>query len=109
LSAALNGIKKGGILIGFLRCHEGLGDINLPKVSPLKGFAVKHVPMGIIRKGMNKYAGPPDQSGGSMDIVKLCRNFDPYIYSPSIVDEINLKNLGLKIYDDVEKMMEDVI
>ncbi|MHA1820491.1 MAG: lactate racemase domain-containing protein [Promethearchaeota archaeon] len=109
MSMALNFCKKGGNILCFIRAEEGLGDLTISKVSKFKGLLLKLLPFGLVKKGIDKYGGPPDQAGGTLDIVKMAKYFRTYIYAPNIfgLPEINsLKNMGFKFFDDPQKMVK---
>ncbi|MGV9199524.1 MAG: nickel-dependent lactate racemase [Promethearchaeia archaeon] len=108
MSNSLNGAKEGGVILNLIKAREGLGDVTLPDISKIKGFLMRHLPMKILVKKVNESAGSPDQSGGFLDLMKMVRNFDAYIYSPSLGSIEPIENIGFEMYTDLDQVMSEV-
>ena len=108
MSNSLNGTKKGGVILNLIKASEGLGDVTLPEISKIKGFLMRHLPMKILVKKVTESAGSPDQSGGFLDLMKMIRNFKPYIYSPSLGSIEPIENVGFKMRSDLDQVMGEV-
>jgi len=108
MSMSMNFCKKGGYLVNLIQAREGFGDLKMPDVSKLKGFLIKTLPLSILRKGIEKYGGPPDQSGGTLDIIKIAKYFHSYLYIP-VIGEINsLKNMGFKFFSKPQEIIDNI-
>lgn len=108
MSNSLNAAKEGGVILSLIRAKEGLGDVTLPDISKIKGFLMRHLPMSILVKKVNESAGSPDQSGGFLDLMKMVRNFDPYIYSPNLGTIEPIANVGFEMKTDLEETLAEV-
>jgi nickel-dependent lactate racemase len=108
MSNSLNAAKEGGVILSLVRAEEGLGDVTLPDISKIKGFLMRHLPMSILVKKVNESAGSPDQSGGFLDLMKMVRNFEPYIYSPSLGTIEPIANVGFEMKTDLEETLAEV-
>jgi nickel-dependent lactate racemase len=108
MSNSLNGPKKGGTILNLIKAREGLGDVTLPDISKIKGFLMRHLPMSILVKKVNESAGSPDQSGGFLDLMKMVRNFDAYIYSPSLGSIEAIENIGFEMHTDLDQVLAEI-
>lgn len=108
ISNSLNACRKGGVVISIMRALEGWGDVTVPDISKLKGWILRNFPLGFVGKAISKAAGSPDQSGGTFDMVKLCRFMNPHLYAPSITDNEPLLNLGFKMFPDKDRLIQSV-
>ncbi|MFO8018194.1 MAG: nickel-dependent lactate racemase [Promethearchaeia archaeon] len=108
MSNSLNGAKEGGVILNLIKAEEGLGDVTLPEISRIKGFLMRHLPMKMLVKKVTESAGSPDQSGGFLDLMKMVRNFEAYIYSPSLGSIKPIENIGFEMKTDLDQLMEEV-
>jgi len=108
MSNSLNAAKEGGVILNLIKAEEGLGDVTLPEISKIKGFLMRHLPMSILVKKVNESAGSPDQSGGFLDLMKMVRNFEPFIFAPNLGIIEPIANVGFEMKTDLEQTLAQV-
>ncbi|MHA1338485.1 MAG: nickel-dependent lactate racemase [Promethearchaeota archaeon] len=108
MSMSMNFCKKNGVIVNIIRAREGYGDLKIPNVSKFKGLLIKTLPLSILRKGIEKYGGPPDQSGGTLDIIKIAKYFNPYLYIPSIGKIDQFKNMGFNFFENLQELIDSI-
>lgn len=104
--------KPGGVIIGFMRCEQGLGKITIPKIIPPLGsvraaakmmgssgisFLVKHLPKAV-----------PVEAGFMINFsLQMLKDYKVLIFSPRLKEDTQGRFPPI-LYDDQDKLFSDV-
>lgn len=102
-------LKKGGLFITVSAVPDGLGDLRVPDKLP-KGAKtlIRKIPLAVLEPIATRINTSPDQSAGTISLMKLLKTVSNWFYLCSMPDGVPaLRAMGITFFKDIETLIRE--
>lgn len=100
-------LKKGGLFITVSAVPDGLGDLRVPDKLP-RGTKtlIRKIPMALLEPIAARINTSPDQSAGTISLMKLIKTVSNWFYLCSMPEGVPaLRAMGISFFKDIETLL----